>query len=163
MRKGCLSLKALLSGQKVRIFRIKVFKSEDQVRKRKNKKIKSKKKRSTSSSLNSSVSAFNAHSKMSDLSKQIDKIYKLAENFEDRIQDIEVHVNLLTRLLTTLCIEKFGMRIGVLKRLIKRIEKEVIRDSQILHLEALYKLPLSPEKKGSAPPPSKNDPWDEIS
>ncbi len=110
------------------------------------------------------MNAFNVHSKVTDLFKQIEKMDKLTENFEERIQDIEVHVNLLTRLLTTLCIEKFGMRVGVLKRLIKRIEKEVIRDSQILHLEALYKLPLSSEKKGPNPsPPSKNDPWEEIS
>ena len=123
-----------------------------------------KKKSAFFSTLNSSVNAFNVHSEVSNLSKHVQKIDKLTENFEERIQDIEVHVNLLTRLLTTLCIEKFGMRIGVLKRLIKRIEKEVIRDSQILHLEALYKLPLSPEKKGSnPPPPSKGDPWDEIS
>lgn len=110
------------------------------------------------------MNAFNVHSEVVGLSKHLQKIDKLTQNFEERIQDIEVHVNLLTRLLTTLCIEKFGMRIGVLKRLIKRIEKEVIRDSQILHLEALYKLPLSQEKKGpSTSPPAKTDPWDEIS
>ena len=86
------------------------------------------------------------------------------EKTEERVQDLEIHVNLLTRLLTTLCVEKFGMRIGVLKRLIKRIEKEAIRDSQISHLEELYKLPPHSDKKNPPPhPPTKNDPWDDIS
>lgn len=84
---------------------------------------------------------------------------------EERLQDVEIHVNLLTRLLTTLCIEKFGMRVGVLKRLIKRIEKEAIRDSQILHLESLYKMSSTPPKKNQNPPHSapKDDPWEDIS
>ena len=86
---------------------------------------------------------------------------------EERIQDLEIHVNLLTRLLTTLCVEKFGMRIGVLKRLIKRIEKEAIRDSQISHLEALYKLSDitdKNDKKTSGPNSGdKKDPWEDIS
>ncbi len=99
------------------------------------------------------------------LRKHVEKLWEYTEKSEERLQDIEIHLNLLTRLLTTLCIEKFGMRIGVLKRLIKRIEKEAIRDSQILHLESLYKLSPQSEKKGQGPPtsPSKNDPWEEIS
>ncbi|HLD50327.1 MAG TPA: hypothetical protein VJC08_03940 [bacterium] len=77
---------------------------------------------------------------------------------------MEIHLNLITRLLTTLCVEKFGMRIGVLKRLIKRIEKEAIRDSQIMHLETLYKMTPPSDKKGPSPRPfQKDDPWDEIS
>lgn len=84
---------------------------------------------------------------------------------EDRLQDIEIHINLLTRLITTLCIEKLGMRVGVLKRLIKKVEKEAIRDSQIMHLESLYQMPSNPADKKTPPTqsPSKNDPWDEIS
>jgi hypothetical protein len=96
--------------------------------------------------------------------KSMQKLWELLGKTDERVQDIEIHVNLITRLITTLCIEKFGMRIGVLKRMIKRIEKEAIRDSQILHLEELYKLPPHSDKKSAAPqPPSKNDPWEEIS
>ena len=105
------------------------------------------------------------HSEKIKLRKEIQNLRDEAEKQEEKVQDIEIHLNLLTRLITTLCIEKFGMRIGVLKRMIKRIEKEAIRDSQILHLETLYKLPPSskpPESSGSEPP-SKNDPWEEIS
>jgi len=83
---------------------------------------------------------------------------------DERIQDLEIHVNLLTRLLTTLCVEKFGMRVGVLKRFMKRVEKEAIRDSQISHLEKLYKLSSHSMKKNRPPGSrSKTDPWDEIS
>ena len=104
-----------------------------------------------------------SHSEIARLKKQIEKLWEFAEKSEEKVQDIEIHLNLLTRLLTTLCVEKFGMRIGVLKRLIKRIEKEAIRDSQILHLETLYKLPPHSDKKGQPQPPSKNDPWEDIS
>ena len=98
------------------------------------------------------------------LKKTVEKLSESSKQLEERTQDLEIHVNLLTRLLTTIWVEKFGMRIGVLKRLIKRIESEAIRDSQIMHLESLYKLPHQPEKKGSGHhPPSKNDPWEEIS
>ena len=103
---------------------------------------------------------------LSQLKRHLERVTTNQSKLEERLQDVEIHVNLLTRLLTTLCIEKFGMRVGVLKRLIKRIEKEAIRDSQILHLESLYKLPVLPEKKnqnnqgGTA---AGSDPWEEIS
>ena len=101
------------------------------------------------------------HSELASLKEILQGVNESAQKFDERVQDIEIHVNLLTRLLTTLCIEKLGMRVGVLKRLIKRIEKEAVRDSQIHHLEALYKLPETSDKKN--PPSSKNDPWEEIS
>ena len=104
------------------------------------------------------------HAQFEHVRQHIEKLWEYAERSDERLQDIEIHLNLLTRLLTTLCVEKFGMRIGVLKRLIKRIEKEAIRDSQILHLESLYKLPHHPEKKGHPPSsPEKEDPWEDIS
>ena len=104
------------------------------------------------------------HTEVHQLKKSMQKLWDLLAQSEERIQDLEVHVNLVTRLITTLCLEKLGMRIGVLKRLIKRIEKEAIRDSQIMHLEELYKLPARADKKHPNPqPPSKNDPWEEIS
>ena len=104
------------------------------------------------------------HDNMASVQKQFAKFSEDLQKQDERIQDIEIHVNLLTRLVTTLCVEKLGMRIGVLKRLIKRIEKEAIRDSQILHLETLYKMSPPSDKKGSSSlPHSKDDPWDEIS
>ena len=103
------------------------------------------------------------HSEFSQLKKQFEKFGSEIHKLEERQQDLEIHVNLLTRLLTTLCIEKFGMRVGVLKRLIKRIEKEAIRDSQILHLESLYKLPHAEKKNPSSGPPRQEDPWEDIS
>lgn len=129
------------------------------------KKKKSSPKSNKRNQLGLSGSALSWHSEILKLRKEIQSLRDESEKQEEKIQDIEIHLNLLTRLITTLCIEKFGMRIGVLKRMIKRIEKEAIRDSQILHLETLYKLPPSakpPENSGSEPP-SKNDPWEEIS
>jgi hypothetical protein len=108
------------------------------------------------------------HTDIAHLKKQIQKLLEQTTKADERIQDLEIHVNLLTRLLTTLCVEKFGMRIGVLKRLIKRIEKEAIRDSQISHLEALYKMSATtdkknPDKNSGPSAPGKNDPWEDIS
>ena len=125
----------------------------------KRKKVKKKKKQADFSPEN----ALSFHAGMASVQKQFEKLSADFQKCDERIQDIEIHVNLLTRLLTTLCVEKFGMRIGVLKRLIKRIEKEAIRDSQILHLETLYKMSLPQDKKGSSSLPLKDDPWDEIS
>lgn len=109
-------------------------------------------------------SSITLQSEMVDVKDQIKKILDQIEKSSEDIQDLQIHVNLLTRLFTTLCIEKFGMRIGVLKRLIKRVEREAIRDSQILHLETLYQLPPHLQKKNAPPQsPAKNEPWDEIS
>lgn len=113
---------------------------------------------------NAAAGSLAFHTDLAYAKRLLQKLTEQGEKDQERIQDLEIHINLLTRLLTTLCVEKFGMRIGVLKRLIKRIEKEAIRDSQISHLEALYKLSDLPEKKGQNPnPPSKSDPWEEIS
>lgn len=104
------------------------------------------------------------HDEVAGLKKDTRKLTAENKDIQERVQDIEIHVNLLTRLLTTLCIEKFGMRVGVLKRLIKRIEKEAVRDSQILHLESLYKMSQPPKKKDDPQKPSSDqDPWEDIS
>ena len=86
------------------------------------------------------------------------------ERADDRLTDMEIHVNILARLLTTLCIEKLGIRIGALKRLVRRVEKEAMRDSQIMELESLYKLSHGNLKKTpSANAKPKGDPWEQIS
>lgn len=102
-------------------------------------------------------------SEMEYLKKHIDKLWEQANESADRLQSIEIHLNLLTRLLTALCIEKMGMRIGVLKRLIKRIEKEAIQESQIYQLESLYKLHHYPAKKPHPHKSDSEDRWEDIS
>lgn len=127
---------------------------------RKPKNLKKKKIRSA----NSQGSILNYHTELIHTKKTMQRLTDSLEKIDERLSDLEIHVNLVTRLLTTICVEKLGIRVGVLKRLIKRIEKEAIRDSQILHLEELYKLPSHSDKK--EPPPhasSKNDPWEDIS
>ncbi len=114
--------------------------------------------------MTSHESALHFYSEMSHLKKHFEKLREQYETMDERLEDAEIHINLLTRLLTVICVEKMGMRIGVLKRLLKRIEQEAIRDSQILHLESLYNLPHHPEKKPSASShPPKKDPWEDIS
>lgn len=108
--------------------------------------------------------ALSLYAKLADLKKEMAKTTEAGAETGGRLTDLEIHVNLLARLLTTLCIEKMGIRVGALQRLIKRIEKEAVRDSQIMELESLYKLSHGHLKKApSAPPKPKEDPWDQIS
>ncbi|MDD5217743.1 MAG: hypothetical protein PHS88_06540 [Candidatus Omnitrophica bacterium] len=102
------------------------------------------------------------YNQVQELKKQLAKSATTLNQFQERLEDAEIYINLLTRFMITLCVEKLGMRIGVLKRLLKRVEKEAIKDSQVLHLESLFT--ESPEKK--SPPtdkPAKKDPWEDIS
>ncbi len=104
------------------------------------------------------------YAKLADLKKEMGKVAEGGERADDRLTDIEVHVNILARLFTTLCIEKLGIRIGTLKRLVRRVEKEAVRDSQIMELESLYKLSHGTSKKTpSANAKPKDDPWEQIS
>ncbi|HNX67987.1 MAG TPA: hypothetical protein PLL75_00185 [Candidatus Omnitrophota bacterium] len=104
------------------------------------------------------------YSKIADLKKEVGQLSDARSGSEERLTDLEVHINLLTRLLTTLCVEKFGIRVATLKRLVKRIEKEAVRDSQIMELESLYNLSHVPSKKPqSSQPKVKGDPWEKIS
>lgn len=97
------------------------------------------------------------------LKKHLDKLWEHAQDAAERLQDVEVHVVLLTRLVTALCVEKMGMRVGVLKRMIRKIEKEVISEAQVNHLESLYNLPSLPGKKGHPARPKSEDHWEDIS
>mgnify|MGYP001225702168 CR=1 FL=1 len=104
------------------------------------------------------------YSKLADLKKEMARVAETGAGEDDRLTDLEVHVSLLARLLTTLCIEKMGIQVGALRRLVRRVEKEALRDSQIMELESLYKLSHGHSKKTSAAPTkAKDDPWEQIS
>ncbi len=83
------------------------------------------------------------------MKKHVDKLWELGTESSKRLQDAEVQINLLSRLVVTLAIEKMNMRLSVLRRMIRRIEKDAITDSQIQQLESLYKLehPADADKK----------------
>ncbi len=104
------------------------------------------------------------YAKIAELKKEVAKTTGTGTHAEERLTDLEAHVNLLTRFLTTLCIEKLGMRVGTLRSIIRRVEKEALRDSQIMELEFLYKLSHgSSRKTPSAPAKARDDPWEQIS
>ncbi|MFA5168651.1 MAG: hypothetical protein WC530_08990 [Candidatus Omnitrophota bacterium] len=104
------------------------------------------------------------YAQLAGLKKEIGKVAEDRERADSRLADIEVHINILARLLTTLCIENLGIRIGALRRLVRRVEKEAVRDSQIMELESLYKLSHENLKKASsANIKHKGDPWEQIS
>jgi len=100
--------------------------------------------------------------KIQEIRQRLEQIGARFEESEQRISDLEIQVNLLTRLLTTLCLEQLGMRLSQFRRLIRRMEKEAEEDSEISHLESLYslepknpthhKLSHFPEKKRKKPP-----------
>ena len=128
----------------------------------KRKKIRSK----SSPKKNSNVlrDVLSLYSKLAEFKKDLNHVKDGSTEMDARLTDLEIHINLLTRLLTTLCIEKFGMRALTLKRLVRRIEKEAFRDSQIMELESLYRLSHgSPRKTSQTPAKPKDDPWEQIS
>ena len=104
------------------------------------------------------------YAKLADFKKEVVKAAEGGERANDRLTSMEVHVNILARLLTTLCIERLGIRLGALRRLVRRVEREAVRDSQIMELESLYKLSHGNSKKTpSASIKPKDDPWEQIS
>ncbi len=107
------------------------------------------------------------YTEIAKLKKAMQDLGKEKETLEVRTQELEIHMSLMIRLLTTLCIEKFGMRVGVLKRLIKQAEEEAIRDSQIIQLENWFQMSPKPKKEKSpnpsASPETPGDPWENIS
>ena len=74
------------------------------------------------------------------IGKHLDKLWEHVATTNERLQDLEIYANIISRLITTICIEKLGIKLGVLKRLLRRIEKETIADSQINYLEELYRM-----------------------
>jgi len=84
------------------------------------------------------------------LKTHVDKLWEHASRIDERVQDLEIQMNLVTRLLTTVCLEQFGMRLSVLRKMIRRVEKEAIDDSQIQELEKLYKLEFHDKNVASA-------------
>ncbi len=72
--------------------------------------------------------------------KHLDKIWEHVTVTNERLQDLEIQMNLLSRLVTIICIEKLGIKLKVFKQLVRRIEKETVADLQIHHLEELYRL-----------------------
>lgn len=108
------------------------------------------------------------YTEIAKLKKIMQQLGKDKEVLETRTQELEIHMSLMIRLLTTLCIEKFGMRVGVLKRLIKQAEEEAIRDSQIIQLENWFQMSPRPKKDKPQNPPSppeasSGDSWEDIS
>jgi len=74
------------------------------------------------------------------LQKHLDKLGEVQKNNEARLEDAELHLNLVTRLLTTICIEHLGMRLGEFRRLTRRMEKDHREDHEISYLNDIYSL-----------------------
>ncbi len=93
------------------------------------------------------------------IKKHVDKLWEYATDAKDRLQDLEIQVNLITRLLTTLCLEVLRMKPKALRRMIKRVEEEAVADSQVMHLEELFRLESreKKEEKKEGNKPKKND------
>jgi|SRR3989338_8698121 len=74
------------------------------------------------------------------VSKHLDKLWEHVATTNERLQNLEIYANIVSRLLTTICVEKLGIKLNTLKRLLRQIEKETIADSQVNYLEDLYRL-----------------------
>ena len=87
------------------------------------------------------------HEGLEYIKKHLDKLWEHVAETNERLIDLEVQSNLMTRLVTTICIERLKIHADALTKLIRRVEKEAIDDSQIMHLEQLYNLEHEEEKK----------------
>jgi hypothetical protein len=72
------------------------------------------------------------------INKHLDKLWEHVAITNTRLYHLEAQVNLISRLITTLCIEKFGLKLKTFRRLVQRIEKEAIADSEIRDLQELF-------------------------
>ena len=75
------------------------------------------------------------------LRKHLDKLWEFANDANGRIHDLEVHADLMQRLVVALALEKIGTDLHELRRLIRQAEKEAIADSEVFQLEELFKMP----------------------
>lgn len=96
----------------------------------------------------------NFHDALDYSKKHVDKLWQYATEARERLQDLEIQVNLITRLLTTLCLDVFHMKPKMLRRLIKKVEDEAVADSEVMHLEELFKLESERKDEGTKPPSS---------
>ncbi|GEM_PF-1327046 len=87
------------------------------------------------------------HEGLDYIKKHLDKLWEHVSETNERLIDLEVQSNLMTRLITTICLERLKMQADSLTKLIRRIEKEAIEDSQIMHLEHLFSLEHDEEGK----------------
>lgn len=85
--------------------------------------------------------------------KHLDKLWEYATEAKDRLQDLEIQVNLITRLLTTLSLDVLKVKPKALRRMIKKVEEEAIADSQVMHLEELFRLESDEKKSGEEKKP----------
>lgn len=85
--------------------------------------------------------------------KHLDKLWEFALDTNERLQSVEVEISLLTRFLTSICLEKMNMDLRTFKKYIKRAEKEALDDSQVVHLEQMFNLQ---HKDGGSNRKSKN-------
>ena len=86
------------------------------------------------------------HEGLEYIKKHLDKLWEHVAETNERLMDLEVQSNLMTRLVTTICVERLKMHTEALTKLIRRIEKEAIEDSQIMNLEQMYNLEHDEEK-----------------
>ncbi len=74
------------------------------------------------------------------LKKHVDKFWEHVSMTNERLQDLEIQVNLLNRLISALALEKLNMKTFGLVKMIRKIEKQVVAEDQIQNLEKQFKL-----------------------
>ena len=69
---------------------------------------------------------------------RLEKLDAQRDGIRERQRAIQQEI--LKRLVTALSVEKMQVSVGILKRMVKKIEKEIIEEYQISELEDLFKL-----------------------
>jgi len=72
--------------------------------------------------------------------KHIDKLWENSAETKERLQDLEIQTNLITRLIAALCMEVMKIPSKTFRGIVRQVEQDAERDSQVVHLEELFRM-----------------------
>lgn len=69
------------------------------------------------------------------IGKDLEKLWEVNADSQERIQDLEIQVNLLTHLLTNISLHMIKIKPRLFQKMIRDAESLVVKDAQVYHLE----------------------------
>ena len=81
------------------------------------------------------------HHDVAYLKKHVHKLWEYVHDYRDRLQNLEILMDLSERLIVSLALHRLGMRLSELRRMIRQAEKEALAESEVHELEELFNKP----------------------
>ena len=82
------------------------------------------------------------------LKRRVAKLWRVAAAHQRQIENVEIHSDLMQRIIVMLALKKLKMRLSELRRFVRMAEKEAIAESEVLQLERLFGLPAKKPPHG---------------